>query len=57
MVDIRVTGRSGKLCNQYLHKGSIVRLRGRITTEKRKNKQGTEYLKNFILAEHVEFRK
>lgn len=55
-IDIKVWGRSGQLCNQYLKKGSIVRLRGRITQDRWEDESGYKKSRIFVTAGHVEFR-
>lgn len=46
-IHILVKGRAGKICNDYLTKGSIVRIKGTLIT--------TIY-SSYILANHIEFR-
>ena len=55
-IDIKVWGRSGQLCHQYLKKGSIVRLRGRITQDRWEDENGTKKSRIYVTAGHVEFR-
>jgi single-strand DNA-binding protein len=55
-IDIKVWGRSGQLCNQYLKKGSIVRLRGRITQDRWEDEKGSKKSRMYVTAGHVEFR-
>lgn len=55
-IDIKVWGRSGQLCNQYLKKGSIVRLRGKITQDRWEDDKGQKRTRIFVTAGHVEFR-
>jgi single stranded DNA-binding protein len=55
-VDIQVWGKSGVLCNQYLGKGSIVRLRGRISQDKWEDENKKTRSKIYVTAGHVEFR-
>jgi hypothetical protein len=43
-VDIEAWGRLGEICQQYLHKGSLVYLEGRLKTDKYEDKGGeTKY--------------
>jgi single-strand DNA-binding protein len=55
-IDIKVWGRSGQLCHQYLKKGSIVRLRGRITQDRWEDENGSKKSRLYVTAGHVEFR-
>jgi len=43
-VNIEAWGRLGEVCQQYLHKGSLVYLEGRLKTDKYEDKEGeTKY--------------
>jgi single-strand DNA-binding protein len=42
-VNIEAWGRLGEICQQYLHKGSLVYLEGRLKTEKYEEKGETRY--------------
>jgi single-strand DNA-binding protein len=42
-VNIEAWGRLGEICQQYLHKGSLVYLEGRLKTDKYEDKGETKY--------------
>lgn len=42
-VNIEAWGRLGEICQQYLHKGSLIYLEGRLKTDKYEDKGETKY--------------
>ena len=53
-VNIEAWGRLGDVCQQYLHKGSLVFLEGRLRTEKYEDKGETKYFTKVVI-QNLEF--
>jgi single-strand DNA-binding protein len=49
-VNIEAWGRIGDICQQYLHKGSLVFVEGRLKTERYEEKGETKYFTKVVLA-------
>jgi single-strand DNA-binding protein len=47
-VNIEAWGRLGEVCQQYLHKGSLVYLEGRLKTDKYEDKGETKYFTKVV---------
>jgi single-strand DNA-binding protein len=48
-VNIEAWGRLGEICQQYLHKGSLIYLEGRLKTDKYEDKEGeTKYFTKVV---------
>ena len=53
-VNIEAWGRLGEVCQEYLHKGSLVFLEGRLKTEKYEDKGETRYFTK-VVVQSLEF--
>lgn len=47
-VNIEVWGRLGEVCQEYLHKGSLVYIEGRLKTERYEDKGETKYFTKVV---------
>lgn len=47
-VNIEAWGRLGEICQQYLHKGSLIYLEGRLKTDKYEDKGETKYFTKVV---------
>jgi single-strand DNA-binding protein len=47
-VNVEAWGRLGEVCQQYLHKGSLVYLEGRLKTDKYEDKGETKYFTKVV---------
>ena len=54
--DVEVWAKVAERCNEYLKKGSGVRVVGRLKQERWKDAEGAPHSRVRIVAEHVEFR-
>ncbi len=48
-VNIEAWGRLGEVCQQYLHKGSLIYLEGRLRTDKYESKGETKYFSKVVM--------
>lgn len=55
-IEIQSWNGSATLCDKYLHKGCLVRLRGSLKQKRWEDKEGNKNSRIVINAEHVEFR-
>ena len=53
-VNIDAWGRLGEICKQYLHKGSLVYLEGRLKTDKYEDKKGETKYSTKVVAESMQ---
>jgi single-strand DNA-binding protein len=54
-VNIEAWGRLGEVCQEYLKKGSLVYLEGRLKTEKYEDKEGETKYYTKVVALHLQF--
>ncbi len=54
-VNIEAWGRLGEVCQQYLHKGSLVYLEGRLKTDKYEDKEGETKYYTKVVALALQF--
>ncbi|MBM3151865.1 MAG: single-stranded DNA-binding protein [Chloroflexi bacterium] len=47
-VNLEAWGRLGEICNQYLHKGSLIFIEGRLKTDKYEDKGETKYFTKVV---------
>ena len=55
MVNIEAWGRLGEVCQEYLKKGSLVYLEGRLKTEKYEDKEGETKYFTKVVTQFVQF--
>ena len=53
-VNIEAWGRLGEICQQYLHKGSLIYLEGRLKTERYEDKGETKYFTK-VVTQYLQF--
>jgi single-strand DNA-binding protein len=51
--NIEIWGRLGEVCQEYLHKGSLVFLEGRLRTDRIENQGETRYFTK-VIAQHMQ---